>query len=237
MPPATSRLRCSLAVEGETPLSWAMTEAGRARPSTSAETMRARVRSANRAAVGAMSAIVRTPGFWSTAPVCRRDVSAVTETTPGKGGGMATTTATRPARILPVMCAGMFLVLLDVTVVNVALPGIAAGLGLSIASLQWVVDGYAVALAGLLLAGGTLGDRYGHRRVLLVGFALFGVASIGCASAPGGGVLVAARVLQGIGGALLLPSTMAVIADAYPDPADQARALGIWAAVSSLALP
>jgi MFS transporter, DHA2 family, methylenomycin A resistance protein len=143
----------------------------------------------------------------------------------------------RPNRVLAVMCAGMFLVLLDVTIVNVALPRIAAGLDLGVAPLQWVVDGYAVAIASLLLAGGTLGDRYGHRRVLVLGFALFGMASVGCASAPGGGLLVIARVVQGIGGALLLPSTMAVIADAYPDRAAQARALGTWAAVSSLALP
>jgi DHA2 family methylenomycin A resistance protein-like MFS transporter len=144
---------------------------------------------------------------------------------------------TRPHRILTVMCAGMFLVLLDVTIVNVALPSIAAGLGLGVASLQWVVDGYAVAIASLLLAGGTLGDRFGHRRTLTTGLALFGVASVGCASAPGGGLLVASRVVQGMGGALLLPSTMAVIADAFPERRAQARALGTWAAVSSLALP
>jgi DHA2 family methylenomycin A resistance protein-like MFS transporter len=131
----------------------------------------------------------------------------------------------------------MFLVLLDVTIVNVALPRIGAGLHLPVASLQWVVDGYAVAIASLLLAGGTLGDRLGHRRVLLAGFTLFGVASVGCAAAPGGAVLVGSRVIQGLGGALLLPSTMAVIADAYPDRGRQARALGTWAAVSSLALP
>jgi DHA2 family methylenomycin A resistance protein-like MFS transporter len=135
------------------------------------------------------------------------------------------------------MCAGMFLVLLDVTIVNVALPSIGHGLRLGVASLQWVVDGYAVAIASLLLAGGTLGDRFGHRRVLVLGFLLFGLASVCCASAPAGAVLVAARVVQGIGGALLLPSTMAVITDVYPAPGAQARALGTWAAVSSLALP
>jgi MFS transporter, DHA2 family, methylenomycin A resistance protein len=121
--------------------------------------------------------------------------------------------------------------------VNVALPSIADGLDLGVASLQWVVDGYAVAIASLLLAGGTLGDRFGHRHILLTGFVLFGLASIGCAGAPSGAVLVASRVVQGVGGALLLPGTMAVIADVFPDRAAQARALGIWAAVSSLALP
>jgi DHA2 family methylenomycin A resistance protein-like MFS transporter len=171
--------------------------------------------------------------------VCDRDVSVVTEIAAGEAGDMTamTTTPLRRVRILPVMCAGMFLVLLDVTIVNVALPSIAAGLALDVSSLQWVVDGYAVAIASLLLAGGTFGDRYGHRRVLVIGLSLFGVASIACAAAAGGALLVAGRVLQGIGGALLLPSTMAVIADAYPEPATQARALGTWAAVSSLALP
>ena len=143
----------------------------------------------------------------------------------------------RPARVLTVMCAGMFLVLLDVTAVNVALPSIGHGLRAGIAGLQWTVDGYAVAIASLLLAGGTVGDRLGHRRVLLAGFAAFGLASLACAMAPSVGALVAGRVAQGVGGALLLPSTMAVIADAYPDRAAQARALGTWAAVSSLALP
>lgn len=143
----------------------------------------------------------------------------------------------RSARVLTVMCAGMFLVLLDVTAVNVALPSIGHGLRAGIAGLQWTVDGYAVAIASLLLAGGTVGDRLGHRRVLLAGFAAFGLASLACATAPSVGALVAGRVAQGIGGALLLPSTMAVIADAYPERAAQARALGTWAAVSSLALP
>jgi DHA2 family methylenomycin A resistance protein-like MFS transporter len=140
-------------------------------------------------------------------------------------------------RVLAVMCAGMFLVLLDVTIVNVALPSIGNDLGASVSGLQWVVDGYAVAIASLLLAGGTLGDRVGHRRVLLLGFALFGAASLLCAVAPVVPVLIGGRIVQGVGGALLLPSTMAVIADVYPDQAQQSRALGTWAAVSSLALP
>jgi MFS transporter, DHA2 family, methylenomycin A resistance protein len=147
------------------------------------------------------------------------------------------TPSPKPGRVLAVMCVGMFLVLLDVTIVNVALPSIAAALGLGPPAVQWVVDGYAVAIAALLLTGGTLGDRVGHRRVLLAGFTLFGIASVGCAAAPGAALLIGSRVLQGVGGALLLPGTMAVIADTYPDRAAQARALGTWAAVSSLALP
>lgn len=135
------------------------------------------------------------------------------------------------------MCAGMFLVLLDVTIVNVALPSIRSDLHTSLSGQQWVVDGYAVVIAGLLLGGGTIGDRIGHRKVVVVGLGLFGVASAVCGLAPDIAALVGARGVQGAGAALLLPGSLAVIADAYPGREEQARALGIWAAVSSLALP
>jgi DHA2 family methylenomycin A resistance protein-like MFS transporter len=143
----------------------------------------------------------------------------------------------RPALVLTVMCAGMFLVLLDVTVVNVALPSVAHALRAGPDAAQWIVDAYAVAVAALLLAGGAVGDRIGHRRVVLLGLAVFGVASAGCGFAPSGAVLVAARAVQGVGAALLLPGSLAVITEAYPGRAARARALGIWAGVSSLALP
>jgi DHA2 family methylenomycin A resistance protein-like MFS transporter len=139
--------------------------------------------------------------------------------------------------MLAILCAGMFLVLLDVTIVNVALPGIGRALGTGLPGLQGVVDGYAVAIAGLLLGGGALGDRIGHRRMLLIGLGLFGLASLACGSAPGPGPLIAARVVQGAGAALLLPGSLAVITAAYPGRAEQARALGVWAGISSTALP
>jgi DHA2 family methylenomycin A resistance protein-like MFS transporter len=143
----------------------------------------------------------------------------------------------RRGLLLAVMCVGMFLVLLDVTIVNVALPSIRRGLHVDPPDLPWVVDGYAVAIASLLLAGGGLGDRLGHGRTVLVGLALFGLASVGCGSAANLGFLVAARAVQGVGAALLLPGSIAVLATAYPDQAERARALGIWAAVSALSLP
>jgi MFS transporter, DHA2 family, methylenomycin A resistance protein len=143
----------------------------------------------------------------------------------------------RAGLVLVVMCAGMFLVLLDVTVVNVAVPSITAGLRTGTAGVQWVVDAYPVTLASLLLAGGAVGDRLGHRRVVAAGLTVFGAASAACALAPTPGLLAAARAAQGVGAALLLPGSVAAIADAYPDRAAQARALGVWAAVSSLALP
>jgi MFS transporter, DHA2 family, methylenomycin A resistance protein len=138
---------------------------------------------------------------------------------------------------LVVMCVGMFLVLLDVTVVNVALPRLRADLGAGVGSLQWIVDGYAVALASLMLPCGDLGDRHGHKRVVLTGLAAFGAGSLAAGLAPGPGLLIAGRVVQGVGAALLLPGTLAVVSRAYPDAAQRARAIGIWAAISSLALP
>lgn len=139
--------------------------------------------------------------------------------------------------VLVTMCVGYFLVLLDVTIVNVALPHIGSGLGASVSGLQWVVDGYAIALAALMLAGGTVGDRHGHKRIVVSGLGLFGVASLGCGLAPSIGVLVALRVLQGIGAALMLPGTLAVITNAYPEERERARAIGIWAGIGSTALP
>ncbi len=134
------------------------------------------------------------------------------------------------------MCAGYFLVLLDVTIVNVALPRIGTGLHAGVSGLQWVVDGYAIALAALMLAGGTAGDLHGHKRIVLSGFALFGLASLGCGLAGATGVLVAFRVLQGIGAAMMLPGTLAVITSSYAEGPARARAIGIWAAIGSAAL-
>jgi DHA2 family methylenomycin A resistance protein-like MFS transporter len=135
------------------------------------------------------------------------------------------------------MCAGLFLVQLDVSIVNAALPSIRADLQPSAASLQWVVDGYAIALASLMLAGGTVGDLHGHRRVVLCGLGLFGLGSVEAGVAPGTGALVAARVVQGVGAALLLPGTLAIITNAFPEPGERARAIGVWAAVAGLSLP
>lgn len=155
---------------------------------------------------------------------------------------MNNATASQPAPasrwlVLTVMCVGYFLVLLDVTVVNVALPRIGAGLGSSVAGLQWVVDGYALALAALLLAGGTVGDLRGHKSVVLAGLTIFGVASLACGLAPSTGVLIATRAVQGVGAALLLPGTLAIISRSFPERGEQARAIGIWAGIGSVALP
>src|SRR3954468_9584881 len=137
---------------------------------------------------------------------------------------MATRHATR-ATVLVVMCVGYLLVLLDVTIVNVALPRIGSDLGADVAALQWVVDGYALALASLMLAAGTLGDLHGHRRIVLGGLIVFGLGSLACGLAPTIGWLIAARVAQGVGAAALFPGSLAIIAHAFPEHGEQARAI------------
>ncbi len=145
-----------------------------------------------------------------------------------------------PARrglVLTTMCVGMFLVLLDVTIVNVALADIRRDLAVHAAGLEWVVDADTLGFATLMLTAGALGDAFGRRRLAVSGLLVFGAGSVVCGAALGLSMLLTGRALQGIGGALLLPQTLAVIAREYPEPAEQARAFGIWAGVSSLALP
>jgi DHA2 family methylenomycin A resistance protein-like MFS transporter len=139
--------------------------------------------------------------------------------------------------LLATLCVGIFLVQLDVTVVNVALPALRLDLHTSLAGQQWVVSGYMITLAGLLLICGAAGDRIGHRKVVLAGLSVFGFASLCCGIAPTIETLVAARTVQGVGAALLLPGTLAVITDLYADRAARARAVGIWAGAGALALP
>lgn len=134
------------------------------------------------------------------------------------------------------VCVGYFIVVLDATIVNVALPAIQSHLGASISELQWIVDSYVLVFACLLLTAGALGDRFGARQVFLVGVALFAVASSLCGVAPTIVILIAARVIQGIGAALIIPATLALVNDAYPDPAARALAVSIWGAISSLGL-
>jgi MFS transporter, DHA2 family, methylenomycin A resistance protein len=133
------------------------------------------------------------------------------------------------------ICLGYFMVILDATVVNVALPALGRDLGGGVSSLQWVVDGYTLVFAGLLLSAGSLGDRLGGRRVFRGGLVLFTLASAACAAAPSVAVLVIARLAQGLGAALLVPSSLALLRAAYEDPRERARAVGIWGAVAGIA--
>src|ERR1700722_18900675 len=129
---------------------------------------------------------------------------------------------------------GSGIVLLDGSVVNVALPTIQRSLGGGLAAQQWVVNSYLLTLGSLILIGGSLGDLFGERNVFAIGVAGFGIASLGCALAPSIGVLVAARALQGVAGALLVPSSLAVIVN--PFPADErGPAIGSWTAWGAIA--
>ncbi|MFF0293007.1 MFS transporter [Kitasatospora sp. NPDC004614] len=131
---------------------------------------------------------------------------------------------------------GYFMVMLDTTVVTVALPAIGADLSGSLGGLQWVSNGYTLTFAALLLTAGALADRHGGRRVFLAGLWLFGACSGVSALAGSMGVLIALRALLGAAGALLLPASLAVIAHAWSEPAARARAMGVWAAISGSAL-
>lgn len=130
---------------------------------------------------------------------------------------------------------GFFVVMLDVTVVNVALGGISADLRIGIGTLQWVVDAYTLVLAALLLAAGVACDRIGARKVYLIGLLGFGVLSFACAMAPTGGTLVAARAVQGVGAAAVVPGSLTLLGAVHPDPAARARAIGLWGGAGGVA--
>ncbi|HVW45909.1 MAG TPA: MFS transporter [Solirubrobacterales bacterium] len=137
---------------------------------------------------------------------------------------------------LAVASAGYFFVLLDVTIVNVALARIGSGLGGSRSELQWVVDAYALVLAAGMLGAGDLADRAGSRRLFLAGLALFGGASALCALAPGASVLIGARAIQGLGAAAILPSSLAIVNQLFPDAKERPKAIGVWAGLGGSAL-
>ncbi len=136
--------------------------------------------------------------------------------------------------VLAATVLGSAMVTLDATVVNVALPQIARDLDADFADLQWVVTGYTLALASLILLGGSLGDRYGRRRVFVIGVSWFAAASALCAVAPTSGFLIAARMLQGVGGALLTPGSLAIISAVF-HPDDRGRAIGAWSGLGGIA--
>jgi MFS transporter, DHA2 family, methylenomycin A resistance protein len=149
--------------------------------------------------------------------------------------------AVRKARVakaltLAAMSLGYVVVQLDVTIVNVAINSIGADFGGSIAGLQWIVNAYTIAFAAFILTAGALGDRLGARRVFITGFAIFVLASLACALAPALPVLIAARLCQGIGAAILVPNSLALLNHAYPQESDRHWAVGIWAAGASFSL-
>lgn len=134
---------------------------------------------------------------------------------------------------LPLMtvCLGTFMLLIDVTIVNVALPDMVGDLGASFGALQWVINAYALALGALVLGAGSIADLAGHRRVYIAGLAIFAISSLMCGLAPNPGVLIAARTVQGIGAAAMFATTFALLNSAYAGR-DRGSAYGIWGAVS-----
>jgi EmrB/QacA subfamily drug resistance transporter len=136
---------------------------------------------------------------------------------------------------LAAVSVGLFMIMLDNTVVNVALPSMQRSLHLSLADLEWVVAGYALTFAAFMLTGGKLADLLGRRLIFMVGLVVFTGASLACGLAPNGGFLIGARVVQGLGGALMNPATLSIIAATFA-PRERGKAIGIWAGVSAMAL-
>jgi EmrB/QacA subfamily drug resistance transporter len=136
---------------------------------------------------------------------------------------------------LAAVAFGLFMIMLDNTVVNVALPSIEKDLNISISQLEWIVTAYALVFAALLITGGKLADLFGRRKIFIVGLAVFSLSSLACGFAPSAGFLIGARAVQGIGAALMNPATLSIITATFP-PKQRGQAIGIWAGVSALAL-
>ncbi|MEV5509462.1 DHA2 family efflux MFS transporter permease subunit [Streptomyces orinoci] len=156
----------------------------------------------------------------------------ITETRPAAAGATATA---RLGLQLPALALGFVMATLDTTIANVAGPSLRSGLHMSLTGLTWVMSGYVLAFASLLLLAGSLAGRFGARRVYLAGLGLFTLASVLCAAAPVTGVLVAARLLQGAGAALFMPSSLTLLLAAFPGGRERARVLGLWSAIVSTA--
>ncbi|MGO8892917.1 MAG: MFS transporter, partial [Streptosporangiaceae bacterium] len=138
--------------------------------------------------------------------------------------------------VLVICCSSLFIVGLDSTIVNVALPSIGRDLHASVAGLQWTIDGYALVLASFLMLSGATADRIGRRRVFLIGLAIFTAGSGLCSLAPGLGWLIAFRMLQAIGGSMLNPVAMSIITNTFTDKTERARAIGVWGGAYGLSM-
>ena len=162
--------------------------------------------------------------------------STLSNTTPGELGRVSELGRRRQVLVLAICCASITVVVMDISIVNVALPTIRRDLHASVSGLQWTVDAYTLVLAGFLVLAGSTADRIGRRRVFQIGLAAFGLGSLLCGLAPSMGFLIAARALQAVGGTMLNPVAMAIVANTFPDPPERARAIGVFGSVSGLAL-
>jgi len=166
-------------------------------------------------------------------------MSAVITSQPIRSGlddGPGAPASARRWLVLPVLCLSVFLVVVDNTIVNVALPTLNRQLGASITSLQWIVDAYSLAFAGLLLAGGGIGDRLGRKGTMQVGLVFFGLFSAAAAMAHTTGALITTRALMGVAAAFIFPASLAILTNVFPDSAERQKALGIWGATSGIAV-
>ena len=141
-----------------------------------------------------------------------------------------------PWLVLAVLCVSVFVIVVDGTIVNVALPTLVRELGATTSDLQWIVDAYVLVFAGLLMAAGTVGDRLGRKGVLQVGMVLFAATSAMCARASSPDVLIAWRAAMGVGAALIFPATLAILVNVFREPRQRAAAIAVWAATSGLAV-
>ncbi|GLZ09244.1 MFS transporter [Actinomadura sp. NBRC 104412] len=149
---------------------------------------------------------------------------------------MAALGARRRYLVLAICCAGVVIVVMDISIVNVALPSMRRDLTASVSGLQWTIDAYTLVLAGFLVLAGSSADRFGRRRVFQIGLATFGLGSLLCGLAPGIGWLIAARAVQAVGGTMLNPVAMAIVANTFTDPVERAKAIGVFGSMSGLAL-
>src|SRR3954452_1080721 len=145
----------------------------------------------------------------------------------------STSSSTNRWAVLVVVCLAQFMVILDATIVNVALPSIQRGLHFSATDLQWVINAYTLVFGGFLLLGGRMADLLGRKRLFVAGATLFAIASVvnGLAQSPG--MLIAGRALQGLGGALISPAALSIITTTFPDNRERTRALGVWSAIAA----
>jgi EmrB/QacA subfamily drug resistance transporter len=139
-----------------------------------------------------------------------------------------------PLAALAVICLSVFVISVDATIVNVALPTLSRELDAGTTQLQWIVDAYTLVIAGLLLSAGSLSDRYGRRGALGIGLALFAITSAGAAQVNSADALIAARAAMGVGAAVIFPTTLALITNIFTDPGPRARAIGLWAAMTGI---
>jgi MFS transporter, DHA2 family, methylenomycin A resistance protein len=170
-----------------------------------------------------------------------RSVALKSQTAPDAHATSRPATKSTPSKLatsltLAAMSLGYGVVQLDVTIVNTALHAIGTSLGGGVAELQWVVSAYTIAFAAFILTAGGLGDRIGAKRIFMAGFAIFTAASVACAMAPNAAILIAARCVQGLAAAILVPNSLALLSHTYTDDTARGRAVGIWAAGASLAL-